>query len=430
MRVLVPNTWWSKAFIGTAVLLASAVAGWAQQEGVPRFTKTSPLNIQAGFDSGIPSGDHRVSDSTFLLTMPTFTLMQGSPRSEFSLFYLPEFEIFATAKELNSWNHNAGLRWGYSMTSRLSVSMSDTFISTSDNGRRFDSSFLLPRGGYRENGLYTSLNYDLTTRTRVKLRFENTFVDFKSRDLAPALFFSRIGNTVGLTVDHHFTPQTKLSVSYSYLQARSLDAVDSAGLTILPILPTHYAGATYSINPARSLLLEFTGGYVRNLQNSYVGGALVEKRFSRLVIAGGFSRYLTFMGSPASPSITASAGIATGRALPPNSISNTVSVHLRGYLTDHWGVETTFLAAETGSGPQTLRSAMGGVRVNYKVSEHVRLFGSVDVYRQNANPLFPVSIARQRSFGGIEYTFSPTPDEIARQRDQSRSRDTGTGRTR
>jgi hypothetical protein len=52
------------------------------------------------------------------------------------------------------------------------------------------------------------------------------------------------------------------------------------------------------------------------------------------------------------------------------------------------------------------------------------------VYRQNANPLFPLSIARQRSFGGIEYTFSPTPDEIARQKEQSRSRDTGLGRTR
>jgi hypothetical protein len=107
-----------------------------------------------------------------------------------------------------------------------------------------------------------------------------------------------------------------------------------------------------------------------------------------------------------------------------------VSARLRGNLTDRWGVETTFLAAETGSGPQALRSAMGGVRVNYRVSEHLLVFGSVDVYRQNANPLFPLSIARQRSFGGIEYTFSPTPDEIARQKEQSRSRDTGLGRTR
>jgi len=425
-----PNPRWSRALIGTAFLFVSAVAGWAQQEGVPRLYKTSPLNIQTGYDSGVPSGTRRVNDTTFLLTMPTFTLMQASPRSEFSLFYLPEFEIFATASELNSWNHTAGLRWGYSMTPRMSVSVSDTFISTSDNGRRFDSSFLLPRGGYRENGLYTSLNYDLTTRTKVKLRYENTFVDFKSQDLTPALFFSRIGNTAGLTVEHHFTPQTKLSVSYSYLRSKSLDDVDSAGLAILPLTPTHYAGATYSFNPARTVLVELSGGYVRNLQNSYVGGALVEKRFSRLIIAGGFSRYLTFMGSPASPSITASAGIATGRALPPNSISNTVSARLRGYLTDHWGVETTFLAAETGSGPQTLRSAMGEVRLNYKVSEHLLLFGSVAVYRQNANPLFPVSIARQRSFGGIEYTFSPTPDEIARQKEQSRSRDTGVGRTR
>lgn len=421
MKIPIPNTHWSKALVGAALLLLSSAAGWAQ-EGAPRLYKSSPLNFQAGFDSGLPVGNRRVSDTTFLLTMPTMTLMKVTPRGDFSVFYLPEFELFATATELNSWNHNAGIRWDYSMTPRFSFSMSDTFISTSDNGRRFDSSFLLPRGGYRENGLYTSLNYDLTSRTRMKLRYENTFVDFESQDLEPALFFSRMGNTVGLTVDHHFTPERKLSVSYSYLRAKSFDDFDSAGLPIAPITPTHYAGATYSFNPAHSVLIELTGGYVHNLQNSYVVGALVEKRYSRVVIAGGFSRYLTFLGSPASSGIIASAGIATGRALPPNSISNTVSARIRGNLTERWAVESTFLASETGGGTQTLRSAMGGVRVNYKISDHLMIFGSVDVYRQSANPLMPVSIARHRSFGGIEYTFSPTPDEIARQKVLDRNR--------
>jgi hypothetical protein len=32
-----------------------------------------------------------------------------------------------------------------------------------------------------------------------------------------------------------------------------------------------------------------------------------------------------------------------------------------------------------------------------------------------------VAISRSRFFGGISYTFSPTPDEIARRKEQARS---------
>ena len=65
---------------------------------------------------------------------------------------------------------------------------------------------------------------------------------------------------------------------------------------------------------------------------------------------------------------------------------------------------------------------MGGLRVNYKISDHVTAFTSVDLYRQNANAILPTPISRGRYFGGIEFTFSPTPDEVARRREAARNR--------
>ena len=86
-------------------------------------------------------------------------------------------------------------------------------------------------------------------------------------------------------------------------------------------------------------------------------------------------------------------------------------------------MEALILAAHTGGDRnQALRSAMGGLRVNYRISEHVTAFTSVDLYRQNANVILPTPISRGRYFGGIEFTFSPTPDEIARRKNAMRNR--------
>jgi hypothetical protein len=96
---------------------------------------------------------------------------------------------------------------------------------------------------------------------------------------------------------------------------------------------------------------------------------------------------------------------------------------VQGYLTYHWGLEATIMASRTAGTTDftTLRSAMGGVRVNYRISDSISLFTSVDLYRQNANVILPVPISRSRFFGGISYTFSPTPDQIARRREMARS---------
>lgn len=407
---------------GVAALLLCLTQAQPQERPVS-FYLTSPLNLQSGFDSGVPDGNRKVNSPSTILTLPTFSMMRTTPRTDFSIFYQPEFQMFSSEQRLDTWNHNAGLRWETDFSPRWSFTANDTFSANHDYGERFQSSFLLPLGPYKENGLYTSLNFDLTPETKIKFRYENAFVDFRSQDLSTPLFFSRMGNTFGATVERQMTPKGKLSVSYNYLLSTTFDKYDATGNLILPFDPTHYVGATYSYDATKSVLLEFTGGYVHNPQNSYVVGGVIEKHLPKMIVAGGFNRYLTFLGSPTAASIGTPVDLTLARELPPNSITNTVSFRMSGYFTEHWGIETLIMASRTnGDHLQALRSAMGGLRVNYRISDHVVAFTSFDLYRQNANAILPVAISRGRYYGGIEYTFSPTPDEINRRKELSRNR--------
>ncbi len=409
-----------------ARVLCWSVLCWSTGQAVAQerpFYFTSPIDLQTGWESGVPNGNMRLNVPATILTLPTFSLLHDSPRNQFTLSYDPQFEMFTSPHRLDSFNQNGTLQWVSDLSPRWSLSVNDVFTGTRDEGQRFETTFLLPLGQYNENGLYTSLNYKFTDRTYVKFRYENAFVDYNAINLSRPLFFSRMGNTGGLTVDHHFTSRLKVSGSYSYLRTTAFDKYDDMGNLILPFAPTQFTVGTVSYNATPSLLFEVTGGYVHNPANSYLVGGLVEKHLQHMTVAGGYNRYLTFVGAPSALGVELPVNDIAGRALPPNSISNTVSFRASGMISDHWGVEMNVLASRTAGETDftTLRSAMGGVRLNYRISDHLTAFVNADLYRQNANVILPIPISRSRFFAGIAYTFSPSPDEIARRREAARS---------
>ncbi len=407
---------------GIVILCLGASAARGQDRPV-NFYLNSPLTVETGFESGIPYGNTRWNAPATIVTLPMLSLMHMSPINDFTVYYQPEFEILPSLGRLNSFNQSAGLHWIANISERWSFTANDVFTGTDDQGQKFDSTFLLPRGAYKDNGFYSSLNFDITPTTRIKFRYETAFVDFSAVNLAKPLYFSRIGNTGGITVDHHLSERTKLSVSYDYLRAFSLDKYDTSGNLILPFAPTQFVTSTFTFNATSSLLMEVTGGFVHNPANSYLVGGLVEKHLRHMTIAGGYSRYLTFVGGATAASVDLAVPVTAAQLLPPNSISNTVSFRTQGYFTDHWGLDTTIMASNTAGTTSytTLRSAMGGARLNYRISDHLTLFADAGLYRQNANVILPVPISRGRFFAGISYTFSPTPDEIARRKEQARS---------
>jgi hypothetical protein len=412
---------WSGGHL-VAALLCFGVYAQGQDRPVNLYL-TSPLSLESGFESGVPNGNVRLNDPATILTLPTFSLMHTSPLNDFTIYYQAQFEMFTSLHRLDSVNQNAGLSWLANMTPRWSLSVNDVVTNTRDEGATFESTFLLPRGPYTDNGFYTSLNFNATPNTVIKFRYENAFVSYDAVNLSTPLFFSRMGNTEGITIDHHLTSRLKLSGSYNYLRATSFDKYDPSGNLIGPFAPTQFASGTLSFNATPSLLMEVTGGYVHNPLNSYLVGGLIERHLQRMTIAAGYNRYLTFAGAPTAESIDEAVPITAARLLPPNSISNTASFRLKGDLSEHWSIETTIMASDTAGTTNftTLRSAMGGVRVSYKISDHMAFFVNSDLYRQNANVILPVPISRSRFFAGISYTFSPTPDEIARRKEAARN---------
>ena len=412
-----------KATLAAMILFLCVTAGRAQDDGFPTFYFTTPLNLQSGREFGVLDGTRKIDDTTMLLTAPTFTLWRPTPRGDLSLTYEPQLQFFGHHGHLSSWNHGAGLRWGYQITPRWSIDATDQFVATRDNSLRFDSAFLLPRGPYRENAAYLKLNYAWSAQTRVRARFDNSFVSFREDHVTRPLFFSRLTHTYGLTVEHRVNPRSKVTGDYSYLRSHSFEKYDHAGFLIAPYPPTHAAALTYAHNVTPRLLLEVSGGYVRNRINSYVTSALVEKRFDRVLIGAGFSRYLSSLGSPATPGIQAISGIVLGRSLPPNTISDTASFRARGDLSNRVGLDLALIGTRTtGLKGEDLKGMMARVRVSYKVADHYAVFGTAQFLGQSANELLPTAISRKGVFAGIEYTFTPTAEALARRRDEYNNR--------
>lgn len=413
-----------KATLVTMVLLLCVTPGRAQENSFPTFYFTTPLNLQTGRDFGILDGTRKVDDTTMLLTAPTFTLWKPTPRGDFSLTYEPQFEFFTHYGHLSSWNHEAGLKWGYKITPRWSLEASDQFVSTRDNNLRFDSAFLLPRGPYRENAASLKVNYGWSSQTRIKVHFDNAFVSFREDHVTRPLFFSRLTNTSGITVEHRFNPKSKLTGDYAYLRSHSFEKYDPSGFPIGPSTPTHVAAFTYDYNVTPRLLFEVSGGYVRNAINSYVVSGLVEKHYNRLVFSGGFSRYLSYLGSPATPGIQAISGVVGGHNLPPNAINNTVGFRVRGDVSNRVGLEVTLVGTRTnGVQGKDLEGMLARLRFSYGLADHCAVFWGAQFLGQNANGILPEAISRKGIFVGIEYKFSPTAEAVARRRDAYNSKD-------
>ena len=156
-----------------------------------------------------------------------------------------------------------------------------------------------------------------------------TLVSFRQDNVDHPLFFSRLTNTGGITVEHHISPQSKVSGDYAYLRSVSFDKYDQGGFLIGTIAPTHVVMGTYDYNLTPSLL-EASGGYVRSAINSYIVSGLVEKHFERMVLLAGFSRYLSRIGNAVVLSIEAISGVIQGRSLPPNNINDTFNIRVKG----------------------------------------------------------------------------------------------------
>jgi hypothetical protein len=386
---------------GIILAVNSVVPAWAQRPD--GFQLTSPLSLSAGYDQNFPVGSQVLDDTVTLLTLPTLSWTKTTHRTDFSVDYEPEFEIFSQHQELNAWNHAATLRFTHRINGRWTLDAGDSLLSTMDPTRALvDSLLLLPRGRFRQNLFYAGLGYRLDRRTTLSFRFDDATTTMAlSGAMAGRLDQTSSAGTVTLerTVNRHH----ELSGSYSYLVVRPLNTGTFGNSTSLQNLNLGYI---YTVNPG--LIFRFAGGMIRGQQSDFTGGGAVEKRLSGVWVAAGFQRYLSFFGGLAPTGAAPAGTIPFANGLAPSNLYEVASLRAWGKLTKRLGLEGSALRALNGVNPQdqAIKSVIGRLRLDYKLSERLTVFTRVDFYGQNVNDFSPLPMSRRSYFGGLEIALS------------------------
>lgn len=388
-----------------AILLAVASPG-AAQERPQGFFLTTPLELSSGYDSKFTTGPAEITDSVSIVTGPTMSWIGTTHKTEYSLSYTPEVEIFAHNPDLNSWNQNATMRMTHQINSRWSLNAGDSYLDTTDSNRALvNSLLLLPRGRYRENTLYTELGYRLDQATRIKFRFDNT-VDTAalSGEFQGRLDYLTAAGSV--TVDRTLTASQTLTGSYAFIHAMPLHPSAAGSPSDVHLLNAIY---TYEIN--RGLLLRAAGGFVESAQPAATGSIEIEKAFGSLWTAAAYQRYVGFFGGLL-PAEGTPETVQFANALTPSSVYEVVSLRGWGQLTRRIGIEANGQKALNGVNNQGIpvRSLIGRMRITYRLTDRLAFFTELDHFGQNFNQFSGNRLDENRFFGGIQVTLSRPPE--------------------
>ena len=401
-----------KRVIAVAVLsLLLTTSLSAQVEKKEGFHFTSPLSLSAGRDNQFLAGESVRDDTVFLLLGPTASIVRASQRTEFSLSYQPEFELFQENSDLNAWNHTAGFRLSSKITPRLRLDMGDSFLTTRDPSRRLgNSSLVLPRSLFQENAFYTGLEYELNPKTTLGVRFDNTVTLFNSPDAARTGFFDQMGYAGTVTLARRLTTQQKLTGTYSYLTLRLLNRDNDPSLPVLSGVsePTHYLTLGYDVTLNRNLLLRLAGGTIHANGFSYMASGEIEKRLGPIWINAGYHRTISFFGGLGARGLGPSPELRFSDGLLVGNIYQMATFGVRGNLTERLGLDVHVRGSKTSSGRpgSAIKSLIGSARLDYKLTDRVVLFSTAEVYGQRSNELIGVPLSRGRFFGGLEIILS------------------------
>jgi hypothetical protein len=365
--------------------------------------------VSSGFDQDFVVSTQKLSDTVTLLTGPAFTWLRTTHRSQLTLAYQPEGELFARNPGLDAWNNLATMRFLYRINSRWSMDAGDYFLSTMDPSRALvNSLLLLPRGRFYQNDFYSTLGYRINQATKVSFRFDNavTTMDGLSGPFAGRLNVVTTAET--LTLDRELTSRQKLTASYSFLHGTPLNPESGGSPSNAHLLNLGY---NYEINPG--LLVHLAAGVVEASQTAFTGAAAVEKRFGDFWLAAGYQRYLAFFGGVASLSPAPVNDVPVANGLAPSTVYQVASVHGWGKLTKRIGIDANGQRGLNGldRNLRSIRSLIGQIRVDYRINDRVTFFIRAEHYGQNINPFFETPLSRNRYFGGFEIALSRPPEQ-------------------
>ncbi len=198
------------------MLLAGATNAAAQ-------TRTSwfsgPVVASSGKEN-LPSSEGGTTVESLLLLSPFRpALSKTSPRSSLILNYQPEFEFLYRREQFTAWNHAANFGYTHLLGHRSRVDFGHSFVKNSDPTRIFtDNIFVIPRTSFRENATAFTLTEEVSRKTTLGVRFDNTITRINSPTPALGTYLDQYGLAGTASLSRYMTQRHRLTVSYSLLK--------------------------------------------------------------------------------------------------------------------------------------------------------------------------------------------------------------------
>ncbi len=390
------------------LLLSLAKLGLGQADEHPEgLFLTTPLTLSGGYDSGLQVGSQELRDDITLLQSPTFAFLHTTHRSDFSIDYQAEGELFDQHPGLDSWNHASTMRLQHRINSRWSTDTGNSFLSSMDSSRALQNSLLLlPWGRFSQNSFYSSLIERLNQTTKITYRFDNAWTNFA----LPGMYAERLDQLSfagSIGIDHDLTRRQKLSGMYAYLHVDPLHAAVSGSPTNVMLM-----NASYSIEATPGLVFRASGGGIEGSQSAVTGAGEVEKSIGGAWFAAGYQRYLGFFQAFEPVEFLPPNAVPFGSGLAPTSVYQVISVRSWGQISKHWSLQLNAQRALNGVNVagQKIKSIMGQVQLNYKVSDRFSLFARADYYGENSSPFFAEPLSRRLYLGGLQIALGRPPE--------------------
>ena len=364
------------------------------------------LNLSAGTESRAVEGSANFTDAIYLFSPSLLAVSRFSPRTQVLADYVPEFQMFGEHRELNSWNHSARLGVIRKFSSRFSLDVADSFLSTTDPSRQLANSFLLlPRSRYQENAFYIRGDYSLSPLTTLSIRFDNTVIRYGLAAEFRERFPDQMGNAWTATLARRLNDSQKFTASYTLLKLTILDSPGlqpDAGSSIPG--PTHYFTVAYLNSVRPDLTVGVSAGMIRAAEFSYALSGQIRKRLGSLWFDAEYARTLSFFGGqafggPGSPQL--------GRGLLANNLYELVTLGASGQLGSRLDLSLRVTGSRTGSGLGGLtgRSLTAALRLDYRLRGEATLYTAAEFYSQNLNNFPGAPRSRHRFYVGIELSL-------------------------
>lgn len=362
------------------------------------FHFTSPVDVAIGRESGILSGDRKLTDTVLVVRPAQISFISKTPRADFTAGYQPELELFDNNRELNTLNHTGTLTFRYKITERLNFNVTDEAMATHDPTRTIAGSLiLLPRRTFKQNMAHAAVNFAMTSRNTVSFSFDNVVASAPlSTAAAPSTGRVRSAGTV--SVARTFQRKQILTGTYSLLNVEA-----------------QFFGVAYEGELAPDFVLHLSSGLLKDAGSNYLMSAHLEKRLGTIWVNGGYHRFLSVFGTSIPGGVTIGNDLVLPATVNRTNTFQVFTTGVSGKLSRRAGIELRGALTRNNSGTadRDINNATGRLKLDYGVTGRLKVYTDLQFYSQASNFFVGTPIDRRRYVAGIQIDISSNPSRVS-----------------